>query len=343
MTAEHSKLDIENSVREVAGLQPDNIPAEVLNSAEPLILKGFVDCWPMVQAAKSGRTEVLSYLQRFCKNQEILVFKGEPEIKGRFFYNDEMSGFNFGRVNSSFEFMLSLFESLTGAEDEPAYYIGSTAVDLALPGLRAENDIGLAAQQPLVSIWMGNRTRIAAHFDNPRNIACIGAGRRRFTLFPPEQLANLYVGPLDFTPAGQAISLVDFEQPDFERFPLFKEALKNAQVAELDAGDALYLPSLWWHHVEALETFNVLVNYWWRDDPAAVGTPMDVLIHALLNMQGLTAGQKRAWKNLFEHYVFDDQPEAFAHIPDARLGILGDIDATTARQLRTMLRSKLDK
>lgn len=336
-------MSVSTSVKELEGIGPDAIPADVLFATEPVVLKGFVDSWPMVQAAKSGTTDAISYLRRFCRNQEILVFKGEPEIEGRFFYNDDLSGFNFGRVNSTFEFMLELFESLSGGDDEPSYYIGSTAVDLALPGLRAENDIALDAQQPLVSIWMGNRTRIAAHFDNPRNIACIGAGRRRFTLFPPEQLANLYVGPLDFTPAGQAISLVDFAQPDFERFPLFKEALQNALVAELEAGDALYLPSLWWHHVEALESFNVLVNYWWRDDPAAMGTPMDALIHALLNIRGLTAEQKRDWKKMFEHYVFDGNPDAFAHIPDSRLGVLGNLDAATARQLRDMLHSKLGK
>jgi len=270
------------------------------------------------------------------------VFKGEPEIEGRFFYNDDMSGFNFGRLNSTFETMLNLFASLAGSDEEPSYYIGSTSVDLALPGFRAENDIALGAGNPLVSIWMGNRTRIAAHFDNPSNIACVAAGRRRFTVFPPEQLNNLYVGPLDFTPAGQAISLVDFKQPDLQRFPRFEEALQHARVAELDPGDALYLPSLWWHHVEALDTFNVLVNYWWRDNATIPGTPMDVLIYALLNIRGLSAADKQSWKKVFDHYIFDEQPGAFDHIPDASLGILGDLDATTTKQLRTILRRKLE-
>jgi hypothetical protein len=323
-------------------MRADAVPPEVLCAVEPLVLKGFVDSWPMVQAARSGTSDAIDYVRQFCRNREILVFKGEPEIDGRFFYNDDMSGFNFGRLNSTFETMLNVFASLAGGDDEPSYYIGSTAVDLALPGFRTHNDIVLDAEDPLVSIWMGNRTRIAAHFDNPSNIACVAAGRRRFTIFPPEQLANLYVGPLDFTPAGQAISLVDFKQPDLERFPRFEEAQRNALVAELEAGDALYLPSLWWHHVEALETFNVLVNYWWRADPAIPGTPMDVLIYALLNIRGLSAADKQSWKKLFDHYIFDEQPGAFEHIPDASLGILGELDATTAKQLRAILRRKLE-
>ena len=92
--------------------------------------------------------------------------------------------------------------------------------------------------EQLASLWIGNRTRTAAHFDLPQNIACVISGRRRFTVFPIGQLPNLYVGPLDFTPAGQAISLVDFHAPDFERYPRFREALRHAQVAELEPGDA---------------------------------------------------------------------------------------------------------
>jgi hypothetical protein len=342
MAAQRSMLPTETTVKALSGLLPEDIPSEVLGSVEPLVLKGIVDRWPVVQASKSGTAEVLTYLRRFCQNREILFFKGDPEIEGRFFYNEDLTGFNFRRANTTFEFMLSRFEALTGETDEPSYYIGSTSVDVGLPGFREHNDLPLDALNPLVSIWMGNRTRIAAHFDNPDNIACVAAGRRRFTLFPPNQIANLYVGPLDFTPAGQAISLVDFQRPDFERFPLFRTALDHALVAELEPGDALFIPSLWWHHVEALQAFNVLVNYWWRSVPAIMGSPMDVLIHALLSIKGLPAEQKRSWRKILDHYIFDDQPEALSHIPAARLGILADLDETTARQLRKMLRSKLD-
>ena len=69
------------------------------------------------------------------------------------------------------------------------------------------------------NVSLAIRTRIAAHYDVPDNLACIAAGRRRFTLFPPGQQHNLYIGPIDLTPAGQPISLVDFAQPDLARFP----------------------------------------------------------------------------------------------------------------------------
>jgi len=168
-------------------------------------------------------------------------------------------------------------------------------------------------------------------------------GHRRFTLFPPDQLANLYIGPSDKTPAVQAISLVDFYAPNFEKYPKFREALKHAQVADLEPGDALLLPSMWWHPVESLSSFNVLVNYWMRDLPAYFGASMNALEHAILSIRGLPKNQRAAWKNLFNHYVFDYDQENFQHIPDGALGSLGEITDDTARKIRASLLSKLNR
>src|SRR3954471_5709471 len=93
--------------------------------------------------------------------------------------------------------------------------------------------------------------------------------RRRFTLFPPDQIVNLYMGPLELTPAGTPISLVDPDAPDLERFPRFAEAAKLGQSATLDPGDAIYIPFHWWHAVASLDPVSAFVNYWWN--PAPVG------------------------------------------------------------------------
>ncbi|AGH44341.1 cupin-like domain-containing protein [Paraglaciecola psychrophila] len=84
---------------------------------------------------------------------------------------------------------------------------------------------------------------VAPHFDEASNIAVVAAGKRRFTFFPPEQIKNLYIGPLDFTPSGQPISLVNLRDPDLKRFPRYEEAYKNAMSVELNPGDAIYIPS----------------------------------------------------------------------------------------------------
>jgi hypothetical protein len=194
-----------------------------------------------------------------------------------------------------------------------------------------------------MSIWLSNQSRIAAHHDVPNNIACCITGKRRFTLFPPEQLENLYIGPLDNTPAGQAVSLVDFHQPDWVKFPKFKTALQHAQVAELDVGDALFLPSMWWHHVESLSPFNILVNYWWQTTTSHMGAPMDAMMHALLNIKNLPLEQKEAWFEMFKYYVFNNDSAALSHIPKEQLGLLNPMDDKSSRQIRSMLLNKLNK
>ena len=114
----------------------------------------------------------------------------------------------------------------------------------------------------------------------------------------PDQIANLYIGPLDFAPTGAAMSLVSLRSPDFEKFPRFRDALAAAQVADLGPGDAIYIPPLWWHHVESLESFNVLVNYWWHDfagEGASADSAFDALLHGILSIRKLPPATRCAW------------------------------------------------
>jgi oxalate decarboxylase/phosphoglucose isomerase-like protein (cupin superfamily) len=65
--------------------------------------------------------------------------------------------------------------------------------------------------------------------------------------------------------------MVHVTAPDLERYPRFARALDVAQEAELSAGDAIFIPRDWFHHVEAIERFNMLVNYWWGERPGVQG------------------------------------------------------------------------
>ncbi len=333
---------ISTRVREVAVCAREDSLAAVLDSRQPAVIRGLVADWPSVTAGKDGAAAALDYLRNYARDQDVLTFRGDPAARGRYFYNETLNGFNFERVTTRLCSVLGELSALESSVGEaPPLYLGSTAIDKVFPGFRDSNDICLGDVAPLVSIWLGNRSRIAAHYDTPENIACVVAGQRRFTLFPPEQLSNLYVGPLDFTPAGQSISLVDFECPDYGRFPKFREALAAAQVAELEAGDALYLPSMWWHHVEAEAPLNILVNYWWNIGRQGGGNPLNALIHAMMTTRGLPIEQRRVWRDIFDHYVFGEHEGDFGHIPEDRLGVLGDLDADTIRRLRTVLRGKI--
>ena len=119
---------------------------------------------------------------------------GDAAIGGRFFYNDELTGLNFQRRSQPLAQSLELLPTMSETGDPAALYVGALPLPTGLPGFADDN---------------------------------------RFTLFPPEQLSNLYVGPLDFTLAGQPVSMVRIEEPDHDRFPRFREAWRHAQGAEL--------------------------------------------------------------------------------------------------------------
>lgn len=330
-------------IREIGGLAPRDLGPEILASAEPLLLRGLTAAWPMVAAARGSSAQADAYLRRFYRDATVNAMLGAPEIDGRFFYNEAMDGFNFAPVRVRLDKVLDELARYRGADQQPAIYVGSTTIETCLPGFHDENPMDLGGRDALASIWIGNRTRIAAHYDLPDNLACVVAGRRRFTLFPPQQVNNLYIGPLDLTPAGQAISLVDFHRPDLARFPRFAHAMEQALAAELEPGDALFIPSMWWHHIEALGDLNVLVNYWWRQSPEYMDTPMNALMHALMSVRDLPPEQRKAWQELFRHYVFEADGATAAHIPEAARRVLAPMDGDAVRTIRAQLLKRMNR
>ena len=316
---------------------------EISSSKVPLILRGFVSDWPMVEAARQSGDAAIKYLKQFDTGAVVPVSAGPASLKGRLFYNDDYTGLNTDRGNANFGTLLDRVLAHGQDPEGPVIYMASMALDECVPGFDQSNAIDFGAFTPVASIWIGTRTRIAAHNDLPLNIACVAAGRRRFTLFPPDQIENLYVGPFELTPAGRPISLVDFHDPDLEQFPRFRHAMETALIAELEPGDALFIPSMWWHHVEALSAVNVLVNYWWRTVPLHLGTPQDVLMHAMMTLRDLPPEEKQVWREHFDHYVFGDTSERFDHVPRHVRGILNPIDETMTKRVRTFLRQRLDR
>lgn len=330
-------------LRELSGVGPGDLPRDVLHPVEPLVLRGLVKTWPSVRAGAASPASAMAYLRQFYSDATVNAVRVPARHQGRVFYNEDLSGLNFDPFRARLDTVLEELETLLPEGEPDTVYVGSTTVDTCLPGFRAENDLVFGPFDPLVSIWLGNRSRVAAHFDLPDNIACCVAGRRRFTLFPPEEIGNLYPGPIDFTPAGQVISMVDFHAPDLQRFPRFERAQRRALVAELEPGDAVVIPSLWWHHVEAPDAFNVLINYWWRRSPRFMDSPANVLDYALLALRDLPREQRDAWREVFNHYVFDFEPGQLEYLPAPRRGLLGPMDEMKARRLRAQLLNRLNR
>ena len=310
----------------------------LLDSTQPLVLRGLVRDWPAVSLDDEA---LLALLTDLASGQALTFYAAAPEADGRFFYDEDLRGFNFQRRSATLGDCCAWLAANAGRADAGALYVGSTAVDHWVPGFADTHDFELGKTDTLCSLWLGNETRIAAHFDFPQNIACVVAGRRRFTLFPPQATADLYVGPLEVTPSGQPISLVDFHAVDETRFPRFARALEQAVVAELDPGDALIIPSMWWHHVESLAPVNLLINYWWRESPLHLGSPLNALLHAALAIGQLAPEERATWETLFDRWVFRHESGSVDHLPEHARGVLGNLDRKQAMALRKFLAKQL--
>jgi hypothetical protein len=327
-------------IPEVAVRDPGALDAELRAATAPFVVRGLVKDWPLVEAGKRSAREARDYIVRRRRDRPFTVSVGQPGSDGRMFYDAAM-GMNFRTMQAKLPEIFAKIDAL-GDEALPIY-LASIDLHEYFDGLHNANHVDLGDRVCLASIWMGTRTRIAAHNDIPDNLACVAVGRRRFTLFPHEQFRNLYLGPIDNTPAGRAISMVDFHAPDLDAHPRFTEALAHAQVAELEAGDALYIPAMWWHHVEGLDPFNVLVNYWWREAPRWLGQPQDALTHAILAIRELPEDQKAKWRDLFDYYVFDNGDNVVAHIPEEGRGVIAPLTPETAGRIRAFLLRQLSQ
>ena len=154
-------------MREIAGLGPNDLTDELLTGTQPVVLRGLAASWPLVRAARESDQQADAYLRRHYNDATVGAMLTAPEAGGRFFYNDDVSGFNFQPVYAKLNGVLDEIEAKRHLDHPPTVYVGSTSVETCLPGLRAENDLGFGARNPLMSIWIGNRTRIAAHYDLP--------------------------------------------------------------------------------------------------------------------------------------------------------------------------------
>ena len=313
------------SVKEIEAVDCATFDRDIRPQYCPVVIRQAVSDWPLIEAGKRSAHQALSCLTGFDSGTPADIMVAPASEKGRFFYSPDMRGFNFQREKASLSQLASHLLQIENASDPIGIYAGAAPARSHLPGFDESHRFTLAAAEtrPATRIWLGNATQVATHFDLSDNFAVVALGKRRFTLFPPQATPDLYVGPLDMTLAGQPVSMVDPLAPDLDRYPRFARAQEQAQWAELEPGDAIYIPTLWWHHVQASAPINILANYWHND--AQHGGGFLALVHAILAIRDQPKGQREAWRTWFEHFVFDqDAPQSARHLPPHARTVTGD-------------------
>ncbi len=330
------------AMQEIAGPVDAARFAAIRSAGEPIVLRGQVADWPAVAAARQGDAAIVAYLTREPSARPVRAIAAPPSERGRFFYTPDVTGFNFVRGSGRFETFLDDLLNAAAHAQPAAIAVQSEHLASLLPAFSRDNHLALLPDVA-AKIWIGNRLRVAAHYDAMENIACCIAGERRFTLYPPGQIANLYPGPFELTPAGTPVSMVDPHAPDLARYPRFAEAARHAEAATLVPGDAIYIPYGWWHAVESLSPVSMLVNYWWApDQPEDIGGPYEALLHGLLALRHLPPDQRAVWRGIIDHYVFEANGDPSAHLPDHAKGVIGPYAPGMFAHMKAIIRRALD-
>jgi hypothetical protein len=311
---------------------------EIAPQCRPVVIRGLVADWPVVAAARESPRALRNYLAAFDAGARTEVFLGDPAIKGKYYYNPGLKGFNFERRTVQ---VMEAVDCILEALDHPherSVYVGSVPTSECLPGFAAGNPMPLVSSEGGPRIWLGTAANISSHYDMFDNLACVVAGRRRFTLYAPELIGRLYVGPLDNTMSGPPVSLAaSAPESDAKQFPLFEEIRDEALQAELEPGDALYLPKLWWHQVESTAPFNGLVNYWWDGFSAGPDAPYTALLLSMITIAERPAAERQAWQAFFDHYVFRTHGHPLAHLPPEHHGLLGPLGSGNYSKIRARI------
>jgi hypothetical protein len=334
----------ENILREITEWQHvdfEKFHNEIVPNNQPAVIRSLVRDWPAVTSGLESTSGACDYLRKLDNGQPVYTIAAPPEADGRFFYRDDLQGVNFNRGQIPLSQVLTKLLDNIDAANPHSIAVQALSIRETLPKFENGNAMPLMDDEVQPTMWIGNNGRVSPHYDVHRNLACVMAGRREFTLFPPDQIENLYLGPILDAPGGVPISLVDVMHPDLEKFPRYANALEFAQQTVLEPGDAIFIPSLWWHGVASLEPLNVLVNYWWGGDTDSGISPNDSLLHAMLSIADLDESQRNAWRSFFDYYVFGSGIDPTAHLPNELEDIVTSLSDEQSTKIREFLSQRL--
>ncbi|CDO36538.1 cupin-like domain-containing protein [Novosphingobium mathurense] len=316
---------------------PGAFRKEVIEPCRPAIIRAACANWPAHIAARQSVRHLREYLCAFDNGQRAQGFVGDESISARYHYGAGPDGFNFKREIMGIAEALKRIERCAENPSLGTVYMGSLPAESHMPGFAEANCLPFVPRSARPRLWIGNASAVACHYDTFDNLACVVAGQRTFTLYPPSAISDLYVGPIDHTMAGQPVSLAAGSEPGDPRYPRFDVIRERALVVELDPGDALYLPKLWWHQVEAKGDLNLLVNYWWDAFASGPDAPFTAMMLAMIAIAERPEPERAAWRSFFDHYVFRPEGHPLAHLPEEQHGILGPLDQGNYGRIRAMV------
>jgi len=322
-------------------------------TSAPVILTGCLEDWPLYRSLREHPSDAEKVA---CVGEAIgsVPISYNTQAGGQFGFDDNLVQSWQTHLSTYEEFSRVLLASRERQSPDAIYLQGFENYDwdtfsarvgpipymtrkITRPGTVDPGAVAGRTKGPLV--WVGAGGQIVnLHIDPYKNFMSMLNGQKRVTLFPPAATHDLYVAPLDKQWANVIASRVQLTRWDRSAYPRVAQALKLGMKATLRAGEMLYVPPLWWHHVESSD-LNIMVNCWEDDIPELLlNVCLAGFMEAVVLFAGTSPTVRTAYRGMYYRYLFDLDPPAAAgaveepgYVPDQ-----ATLDRITANLLRAV-------
>jgi len=217
-------------VKQLTVLSEHDFVKDYKNTSTPIVLTELMSDWPATHKWN------VDYLKQVAGDQVVPVYSSKPAQGKQHQHAAEK------------QMPLSAYlELLENGENDLRMFFYNILENV--PALLEDFDypsLGMKFFKRLPVLFVGGKgAKVQMHYDIDlaNLVLCHFGGPKRVLLIPPEQTEFMYKVPFSFS----ALHSVDFGSPDFDQHPAL--AKLDGYVAELKHGDALFIPSGYWHYI----------------------------------------------------------------------------------------------
>ncbi|GLD91662.1 hypothetical protein PINS_up000195 [Pythium insidiosum] len=244
-------------------------------ATDPVFLKGFASACVADDATLSRFTPAdVASLEAFASHHDTVVDLACKPKTGRCYSGDHRARQNvsvkFGDFLAYFRAAFEGSEHWLATVEDLDFYLcqcpiavhkpDETCSDAVLPKVCELLKIPSALPIEVltqINLWMTvHASQTSLHYDAYRNVLVVLHGKKSVTVYPPSDCGDLRANPVYSASANHS-------PVDVQRLKLGETLSTQGQTFCVGAGDALYIPEGWWHHVDS-DPFTIAVNFWYE-------------------------------------------------------------------------------
>jgi len=217
----------------VQNISKEDFVTRYVKPQKPVVIERLIEDWPAFDKWS------LDYIQEIAGDKTVPLFDNRP-ISSKYKFNEP-------------HLEMKMADYIDLLKSEPTKYrIFLYHILKEVPSLQKDFQfpkIGLKILKQLPMLFFGGEnSKVFMHYDiDFANILHFHFhGKKQCILFPPSESKYLYKVPHALISRED----IDFNNPDFEQFPVLKNA--RGFITELNHGETLYMPEGYWHQMTYL-------------------------------------------------------------------------------------------